>query len=162
MVSLCYGGISLSISCSLREIWWLKLQLKSCSGMGVLALKSPECWLNVVWLFCDSRILVSRHWLRFLGALAYSASVLHPLIIASWSYTHNFWTHCTTALVLWLVVVCTQPQILEYWCFNYSGALKTGTRTSRAMRIICYLYANCSRAAEYLLQAPHNIWLNCG
>ena len=29
MVGLSYGGTSLSISCSLLEIWWLKLQLKS-------------------------------------------------------------------------------------------------------------------------------------
>ena len=42
MVSLSYGATSLFTTCSVLEIWWLKLQLKSCSEMGVPVLRLPE------------------------------------------------------------------------------------------------------------------------
>ena len=43
MVGLSYGATSLFTTCSVLEIWWLKLQLKSCSEMGVPVLRPPEC-----------------------------------------------------------------------------------------------------------------------
>ena len=33
---------------------------------------------------------------------------------------------------------------------KFSGTLRTGTRAPRAMRVISYLHANCSRAADNL------------
>ena len=42
MVGLSYGATSLFTTCSVLEIWWLKLQLKSCSEMGVPVLRPPE------------------------------------------------------------------------------------------------------------------------
>ena len=42
MVGLSYGAMSLFTTCSVLEIWWLKLQLKSCSEMGVPVLRPPE------------------------------------------------------------------------------------------------------------------------
>ena len=42
MVGLFYGATSLFTTCSVLEIWWLKLQLKSCSEMGVPVLRLPE------------------------------------------------------------------------------------------------------------------------
>ena len=42
MVDLSYGATSLFTTCSVLEIWWLKLQLKSCSEMGVPVLRPPE------------------------------------------------------------------------------------------------------------------------
>jgi hypothetical protein len=42
MVGLLYGGTFLSTSCCLLEIELVKLQLKSCSEMGVPVLRPPE------------------------------------------------------------------------------------------------------------------------
>ena len=42
MVGLSYGANSLFTTCSVLEIWWLKIQLKSCSEMGVPVLRPPE------------------------------------------------------------------------------------------------------------------------
>ena len=42
MVGLSYGATSLFTMCSVLEIWWLKLQLKLCSEMGVPVLRPPE------------------------------------------------------------------------------------------------------------------------
>ena len=42
MVGLSYGATSLFTTCIVLEIWWLKLQLKSCSETGVPVLRPPE------------------------------------------------------------------------------------------------------------------------
>ena len=42
IVDLSSGGTCLSISSSLLEIWWFKLQLKWFSEMGVPILRPPE------------------------------------------------------------------------------------------------------------------------
>ena len=76
------------------------------------------------WLSCDSRTLARR-------AISFASQVrlliqqvpngLHLQIIAPQSRTHDAQTHCTCAVAL---VVCTQPQILGYWCFNLAARLQ--------------------------------------
>ena len=50
MVGLSYGATSLFTTCGVLEIWWLKLQLKSCSEMGVPVLRPPELAIAVAVL----------------------------------------------------------------------------------------------------------------
>ena len=54
MVGLSYGATSLFTTCSVLEIWWLKLQLKSCSEMGVPVLRPPE--YARIWRFRILRV----------------------------------------------------------------------------------------------------------
>ena len=57
-VGLAIGATSLSISCSFLEMWWLKLQLKSWSEMGVLILR-PLKW--AMDTYSRLRYLVVQH-----------------------------------------------------------------------------------------------------
>ena len=47
IVDLSYGATFLFTTCSVLEIWWLKLQLKTCSEMGVPVLRPPEYRLTL-------------------------------------------------------------------------------------------------------------------
>ena len=68
MVGLSYGATSLFTTCSVLEIWWLKLQIKSCSEMGVPVLRPPEWGLYLT----DERLrsFQGLHWMLDIRALS--------------------------------------------------------------------------------------------
>ena len=69
MVGLSCGTTSLFTTCSVLEIWWLKLQPKLCSEMGVPVLRPPELFQSCSQGFKSSihaiQIIHSRsnHWI---------------------------------------------------------------------------------------------------
>ena len=92
-----YGGTSLSIPFSLLEIWWLKLQVKSCSEMGIPVLRPPEQWLNQIEFASYSPVYAERLW--YMYALHYTSSK-------------------SSMEAFWLFISCISFCIMSIWSFS--------------------------------------------